>query len=101
MKGSEKTDTGENTSAGPEYIGGVDIALPKVNIAGSAAMRMNPKVPSFLIDVSLELPVPITLGPTGLGIYGFRGLLGQRYVAGSEATGAATSFISNKIKDVA
>ncbi|MBN2683504.1 MAG: hypothetical protein JXR58_13500 [Bacteroidales bacterium] len=85
---SMKEPSGSNPDQGQEYTGGVSISLPKANIAGSAAMSMNPKIPSFLIDLSLELPVPITLGPTGLGIYGFRGLLGQRYVASKEEIGA-------------
>jgi len=84
----EPDATGTNPDQGTEYSGGVSLSLPKANISGSAAMRMNPKVPSFLIDLSLELPVPITLGPTGLGIYGFRGLLGQKYVASKEEIGA-------------
>ncbi|HBS86429.1 MAG: hypothetical protein A2W91_19640 [Bacteroidetes bacterium GWF2_38_335] len=84
----EPDATGTNPDQGTEYSGGVSLSLPKANISGSAAMRMNPKVPSFLIDLSLELPVPITLGPTGLGIYGFRGLLGQKYVASKDEIGA-------------
>ena len=69
----------------PEYIGGVDFSLPKVKLAGSAAMRYNPRVPSFLIDIRLELSNPIVLGATGLGIYGFRALTGVRYVATKNA----------------
>ncbi len=77
----------KDTPNGQEYIGGVSFDLPKAGIAGAAAMRLNPKVPAFLIDVGIELPSPITLGPTGLGIYGFRGLFGQKYVASQEAAG--------------
>lgn len=73
--------------AGTEYAGGITFSLPKLKIAGSAAMRYNPKVPAFLIDIGLEIPTPIPLGPTGLGIYGFRALVGQRYVATREAVG--------------
>lgn len=84
MKGTNGGEGQSTEEAGPEYAGAVSISLPKVNIAGSATILMNPKFPSFLVDLSLQLPVPITLGPTGLGIYGFRGLLGQRYVASKE-----------------
>jgi hypothetical protein len=84
MKGTDGGIGQTTVEAGPEYCGAVSISLPKVNIAGSATILMNPKFPSFLVDLSLQLPVPITLGPTGLGIYGFRGLLGQRYVASKE-----------------
>lgn len=73
--------------AGTEYAGGVDFSLPKLKMAGSAKMRYNPDVPSFLIDIGLEIPTPIPLGPTGLGIYGFRALLGQRYIASKRAAG--------------
>lgn len=75
----------KDTPNGTEYQGGVDFTLPKVKMGGSAAMRLNPKVPAFIIDVGLELSTPIVLGATGLGIYGFRGLVGQRYVATKEA----------------
>lgn len=68
-----------------EYMGGVTFGIPKAKIAGSAGMRMRPSVPAFLVDLGLELPVPIPLGPTGLGIYGFRGLIGQHYVPTKQA----------------
>ena len=68
-----------------EYAGAVSLTLPKVNIAGSAAMRLNPDVPAFLVDIGLELSVPILLGATGLGIYGFRGLVGQKYMPSKSA----------------
>ena len=71
----------------PEYSGGVSLKLPKAKIAGSAEMRLAPKAPAFIVDASIELPKPIPLASTGLGIYGFRGLLGYRYVAEKEAVG--------------
>lgn len=63
-----------------EYQGGIDFSMPNQGIAASAAMAYKPKVPSFLVDASLELATPIVLGATGLGIYGFRGIFGKRYV---------------------
>lgn len=69
----------------PEYIGEVSLKLPKAKIAGGAAMRLQPKHPAFLVDAYVDLPAPIPIGP--LGIYGFRGLLGFRYVAEKEAVG--------------
>lgn len=77
------------SGVGTEYAGGIEFTLPKLKMGGSAAMRLNPKVPAFLVDVGLELATPILLGSTGLGIYGFRGLVGQRYVATKEAAGLA------------
>lgn len=77
----------KDTGSGTEYQGGVSFTLPKLKMGGSAAMRLNPKVPAFIIDVGLELSTPILLGATGLGIYGFRGLVGQRYVATKGAAG--------------
>lgn len=74
-------------AVGTEYIGGVDLSLPKLKMAGSAAMRLNPSVPAFLVDAGLEMSTPILLGQTGLGIYGFRGLLGMRYVASRQQIG--------------
>ncbi len=72
---------------GTEYIGGISLDLPKLRLSASAGMRMNPSVPAFLVDVSLNLPTAIPLGPTGVGIYGFRGLLGQKYVTSKEEVG--------------
>ena len=46
---------------GEEYIGGVAFSMPKTGLGGSVAMRMNPKVPSFLIDVEVDLPTPIII----------------------------------------
>jgi hypothetical protein len=79
----------KETSSGTEYQGGVSFTLPKLKMGGSAAMRLNPKVPAFIIDVGLEMSTPILLGATGLGIYGFRGLVGMRYVATKNAAGVA------------
>jgi hypothetical protein len=77
----------DGAGGGTEYIGGVAFSLPKLRMAGSAAMRYDPRLPSFVIDAGLELASPIVLGATGLGIYGFRGLVGMRYVAKKSAAG--------------
>mgnify|MGYP001799448583 CR=1 FL=1 len=69
----------------PEYRGAISVKLPKAKIAGGAAMRLQPKHPAFLLDAYVDLPAPIPIGP--VGIYGFRGLLGFRYVAEKEAVG--------------
>lgn len=84
---SPENGSGSGSSAGTEYAGGIELTLPKLKIAGSAAMRYNPSVPSFIIDIGLELPTALPLGSTGLGIYGFRGLFGLRYVASREYVG--------------
>ncbi|MDQ3016425.1 MAG: hypothetical protein M3R25_06885, partial [Bacteroidota bacterium] len=70
-----------DSDAGSEYAGAVAFSLPRANIAGSAGIRFQPNWPAFIVDASLELATPIPLGSTGLSIYGFRGLLGLRYVA--------------------
>lgn len=80
---SMKEPTGDG--GGTEYAGGISFTLPKLKMGGSAAMRYNPDVPAFLIDVGFEIPTPIPLGPTGLGIYGFRGLIGSNYVSTKKA----------------
>jgi len=69
------------TESDPVYEGGVNFALPKAQIAGGASIVLRPKVPAFLVDAFLELSTPLLLGSTDLGVYGFRGLFGQRYVA--------------------
>jgi hypothetical protein len=81
-------DVANNDGAvGSEYIGGVNVTLPKIGLTATSAMRLNPSVPAFLVDASLSLPMCIPLGSTGLGIYGFRGLLGHDYVATKSAAG--------------
>ena len=69
------------STSGTEYAGGVSFKMPKAGIGGTAAMRLNPSIPNFVIDAELSISVPIPLGNTDLGIYGFRGLIGMRYVA--------------------
>ncbi|KFC19675.1 hypothetical protein [Chryseobacterium sp. FH1] len=68
-----------------EYQGGVDLKIKNPRINGKVDMRLAPKYPGFLIDAAIELPNPIALGP--ISIYGFRGLLGYRYVAEKKAIG--------------
>lgn len=75
------------TKADPAYEGGVSFALPKVKIAGGASMQLRPKKAAFIVDAFVELSTPIPLGATSLGIYGFRGLFGQRYVASKAKAG--------------
>ncbi|MBK7129058.1 MAG: hypothetical protein IPM74_03635 [Crocinitomicaceae bacterium] len=71
-----------------EYAGTVSFELPKLRgMAGSAAMRFNPDVPSFIVDIGVEIAQPIVLGATGLGIYGFRALVGRRYVTSKTYAG--------------
>ena len=69
----------------PEYRGGVSLKLKNPRITGKVDMRLAPKYPAFLIDAAIELPNPIAMGP--VSIFGFRGLLGYRYVAEKEAIG--------------
>lgn len=68
-----------------EYTGAVTLTLPKVNVAGTAAMKLNPDLPAFLVDLELQISVPIMLGATGLGIYGFRGVVGQKFMPSKTA----------------
>lgn len=70
-----------------EYAGGISVKLPKLGISGSAEMRLQPSYPAFVVDANVEIPVPIPLAATGLGVFGLRGLLGYRYVAEKEAVG--------------
>jgi hypothetical protein len=74
------------SNAGSEYTGSVTFSMPKLRLSGSAAMRLKPSVPSFIVDIGMELPGPIPLGATGLGIYGFRGIVGRHYIASKSAT---------------
>lgn len=71
----------------PEYEGSLQFMMPQAQIAGGASMRYNTKYPAWIVDAMLELPAPIPLGATGLGLFGFRGLFGLRYIASKAAAG--------------
>lgn len=68
-------------TAGPEYQGSIAFGIKALKISGKGAMISRPKVPAWIVDIELGLSTPIALGATGLGIYGFRGLIGSHYVA--------------------
>jgi len=74
------------SNAGSEYTGAVAFEIPKLHLSGSAGMRLDPSIPAFVVDIGLELAKPIPLGGTGLGIYAFRGLIGQHYMPAKSAT---------------
>lgn len=68
-----------------EYSGRVSLQIPEPQIYGEVNMSLDPSYPAYYLDASVEFPIPIPLGP--IGIYGFRGLLGYRYVAEKQAIG--------------
>jgi hypothetical protein len=72
--------------AATEYSGSVSFTLPRINFSGSAGMRLQPDIPAFVVDIGMDLATPVPLGGTGLGIYGFRGLLGQHFMPAKYAT---------------
>jgi hypothetical protein len=76
----------------PEYLGSISFSLPKLKIAGGGTMKYNTSYPAWAVDVWLELPMPILVGSTGLGIYGFRGLFGLRYIASKQAITKPTAL---------
>ena len=88
------------TATNPAYEGGVSFSLPKARIAGGASMKYDPKTPAFLVDAFVELSTPILLGATSLGIYGFRGLFGQRYVAVKKETETWFDFYKRPLEGV-
>lgn len=68
-----------------EYSGMVSLQIPEPQIYGEVNMSLDPSYPAYYLDASVEFPIPIPLGP--IGIYGFRGLIGYRYVAEKQAIG--------------
>lgn len=73
-KVTERVDTEK------EYTGGVDLTMPRTGFRAGADLRMTPSTGAFLADVRVELPSGIPLGNTGLGIFGFRGTVGNKYI---------------------
>lgn len=68
--------------ASQEYVGEIEFKVQKDGkqlFSGKAGMKLAPKFPAFIIDAEAELVKPIPLG--SVSIYGFRGLIGYRYVA--------------------
>ncbi len=74
-----------------EYRGAVGVSFPRLKLKFEGDISYVPDDPSFLVDAKINLPTPIPLGPTGLGIYGFRGLVGSGYIADKSAIGLADS----------
>lgn len=74
----EMPDRNQNPMS-DEYKGSVSFQLPKMKIAGGAAMRYSPKTPAMVVDAFVDLPSGIPLGGTGISIFGFRGLFGTNY----------------------
>ena len=66
-----------------EYVGEVSFKSTKSKLAGYGGIKFAPKFPAFLIDLEATLPKPIPIG--AISIYGFRGLIGYRYVATKKA----------------
>jgi hypothetical protein len=83
------------SDASTEYTGSVTVTMPKFKIGGSAGMKLQPSVPAFLVDLGLELSIPIPLASTGLGIYGFRGLFGKHYLPAKEAANTHPPLTEN------
>jgi hypothetical protein len=83
-----------------EYAGSVKFSLPKAKLAGGAAMKYNKSYPAFLIDAFVELSTGIPLGSTSLGIFGFRGLFGLRYIAAKKEGETWTDFYRRPTKGV-
>ncbi len=71
----------------PEYEGSVTAKIGKLGMTASAAMRLAPKHPAFIIDANVDLKTGIPIAATGLELTSFRGLFGYRYVAEKEAVG--------------
>ncbi|WP_183573840.1 hypothetical protein HDF18_08465 [Mucilaginibacter sp. X5P1] len=83
---SNPNPNASSSTAGTEYGGSVSVSIPKIGLTGSAGMRLNPAIPSFIVDLNLDLSIPIPIGGTGLSIYGFRGLIGEHYLPSKSAT---------------
>ena len=83
MKNAEAPSQNANgTLADPttEYIGSVTFKSNRLGVSGAVGMRLNPDVPAFLVDAELEFgDKGVMMGSTGLGLFGIRGLVGQKY----------------------
>ena len=71
------------------YGGGISLTLPKIQLDATIGMKYTPDVPAWIIEAGLSLSNPILVGATGLGIYGFSGILGRRYNTSKAAAGVS------------
>lgn len=71
------------------YGGGISLTLPKIHLDATIGMKYTPDVPAWIIEAGLSLSNPILVGATGLGIYGFSGILGRRYNTSKAAAGVS------------
>lgn len=83
-----------------EYAGSIKFSLPKAKLAGGAGMKYNKEYPAFLVDAFVELSTGIPLGQTSLGIFGFRGLFGLRYIASKDPGETWTDYYRKPTKGV-
>ena len=79
----------ENPAEAKVYGGGISLTLPKIHLDATIGMKYTPDVPAWIIEAGLSLPNPILVGATGLGIYGFSGILGRRYNTSKAAAGVS------------
>ena len=79
----------ENPAEAKVYGGGISLTLPKIHLDATIGMKYTPDVPAWIIEAGLSLSNPILVGATGLGIYGFSGILGRRYNTSKAAAGVS------------
>jgi hypothetical protein len=64
------------------FFGQLDATLAQLGVrvtAGLALRKITPDTAGFLATLGVDFPIPIILGSTGLGIFGFLGLFGMHY----------------------
>ena len=63
------------------FKGAFDLTVVPVNVRGSAALAVETVngITGVLVGIEVEFPVPIPLGNSGLGIFGFLGGVGVNY----------------------
>ncbi len=78
IKGALSMPDPKNDQSSKVYKGEISMTLPKLNFGVHARMTLEPDYPAFIVEVGVDLPAPIPIGP--VGIFGFNGLFGLRYV---------------------
>ena len=80
--GHDPRHTARSSSPRSGFKGAFDLTIVPVNIRASAVLAVESTpdgITGVLIGADVEFPVPILLGNSGLGIYGFMGGVGVNY----------------------
>ena len=83
LSGGGYLKVGANADGKGTLEGSLDVSLPLLGVRAAAGLRLESPSDSSLTGVlatlDVEFPIPLVLGSSGLGIFGFLGLFGMHF----------------------